>query len=61
MSILKKKKKEEDDELEKILAQIKEDEKEEHGAATVTIQIAGLKELVKAIEALTEAIKKCEE
>ncbi|MEZ0320180.1 MAG: hypothetical protein ABWK05_09375 [Pyrobaculum sp.] len=61
MSILKKRKKEEDDELEKILSQIKEDEKEENGAATVTIQIAGLKELVKAIEALTEAIKKCEE
>ncbi|WP_333639275.1 hypothetical protein [Pyrobaculum aerophilum] len=63
MSILKRKnEKKEEDELEKILSQIKTEEEEEEGnAAVVTIQIAGLKELVKAIEKLTEALKKCEE
>jgi len=62
VSILKRKnEKKEEDELEKILSQIKTEEEEEGNAAVVTIQIAGLKELVKAIEKLTEALKKCEE
>jgi len=63
MSILKKKKKEDeegDDELEKILSQIKDEEESTKGAAVVTIQIAGLNDLVKAIRELTEAVKKCE-
>lgn len=62
MSILKRKKKEDEteDELEKILTQLKDDS-EDKAAAVVTIQIAGLKELVKAVEQLTEALKKCNE
>ncbi|ABO08550.1 hypothetical protein [Pyrobaculum calidifontis] len=63
MSILKKKKKEDeegDDELERILSQIKDEEEGARGAAVVTIQIAGLNDLVKAIRELVEAVKKCE-
>lgn len=62
MSILKRKKKEDEteDELERILTQLKDDS-EDKAAAVVTIQIAGLKELVKAVEQLTEALKKCNE
>ncbi|MEM0369206.1 MAG: hypothetical protein QXK71_02285 [Pyrobaculum sp.] len=60
MSILKRKKKEEgEDELEKILTQLKEEPDEKD--VVVTIQIAGLKELVKAVEQLTDALKKCSE
>ncbi len=63
MSILKKKlkKEEENDELEKILNELKNEPEGGDGVATVTIQIAGLKELVKAVERLTEALKKCGE
>lgn len=63
MSILKKKiqKKEEEDELEKILSQLKEEESEgaANGAAVVTIQIAGLRELVEAVKKLAEALNRC--
>lgn len=63
MSILKKKiqKKEEEDELEKILSQLKEEESEvaTNGAAVVTIQIAGLRELVEAVKKLAEALNRC--
>ncbi len=60
MSILKRKKKEEgEDELEKISTQLKEEPDEKD--VVVTIQIAGLKELVKAVEQLTDALKKCSE
>jgi hypothetical protein len=63
VSILKKKlkKEEESDELEKILNELKDEPEGGGGVATVTIQIAGLKELVKAVERLTEALKKCGE
>jgi len=63
VSILKKKlqKKEEEDDLEKILSELKEDEPNDANNTTVTIQIAGLKELVKAVERLAEALKKCGE
>jgi hypothetical protein len=63
VSILKKKlkKEEESDELEKILNELKDEPEGGDGVATVTIQIAGLKELVKAVERLTEALKKCGE
>jgi hypothetical protein len=63
VSILKKKlkKEEESDELEKILNELKDESEGGDGVATVTIQIAGLKELVKAVERLTEALKKCGE
>jgi hypothetical protein len=63
VSILKKKlkKEEESDELEKILNELKNEPEGGDGVATVTIQIAGLKELVKAVERLTEALKKCGE
>ncbi len=53
MSILKRKR--EEDELEKILSQMRE-EKDCGGGTVVTIQIAGLKELVTAVERLTEAL-----
>ncbi|ABL87560.1 conserved hypothetical protein [Pyrobaculum islandicum DSM 4184] len=59
MSILKRKKKEEEeDDLEKILSELKEND-EGNDVTTVTIQIAGLKELTKAIQELAEAMKKC--
>ncbi len=65
MSILKKKiqKKEEEDELEKILSQLKEEESDEttNGVAVVTIQIAGLRELVEAVKKLAEALNKCDQ
>ena len=63
MSILKKKlkKEEEGDELEKILNELKNEQEDRGGVATVTIQIAGLKELVKAVERLADALKKCGE
>ena len=62
MSILKKKlKKEEGDELEKILNELKNEQEDRGDVATVTIQIAGLKELVKAVERLADALKKCGE
>ena len=63
MSILKKKiqKKEEEDELEKILSQLKEEESDKatNGVAVMTIQIAGLRELVEAVKKLAEALNKC--
>ena len=63
MSILKKKiqKKEEEDELEKILSQLKEEESDvaTNGATVVTIQIAGLRELVEAVKKLAEALNRC--
>jgi len=65
VSILKKKiqKKEEEDELEKILSQLKEEESNEatNGVAVVTIQIAGLRELVEAVKKLAEALNKCDQ
>jgi hypothetical protein len=62
VSILKKKlKKEEGDELEKILNELKNEQEDRGDVATVTIQIAGLKELVKAVERLADALKKCGE
>jgi hypothetical protein len=65
VSILKKKiqKKEEEDELEKILSQLKEEESDEttNGVAVVTIQIAGLRELVEAVKKLAEALNKCDQ
>ncbi|ABP50912.1 MULTISPECIES: hypothetical protein [Pyrobaculum] len=63
MSILKRKQKkdEEEDELERILSELKQQDDEKSEAVSVTIQIAGLKELVKAIEKLTEAVNKCGE
>jgi hypothetical protein len=63
VSILKKKlkKEEEGDELEKILNELKNEQEDRGDVATVTIQIAGLKELVKAVERLAEALKKCGE
>jgi len=63
VSILKKKlkKEEEGDELEKILNELKDEQEDRGDAATVTIQIAGLKELVKAVERLANALKKCGE
>jgi hypothetical protein len=62
VSILKKKlKKEEGDELEKILNELKNEQEDRDDVATVTIQIAGLKELVKAVERLADALKKCGE
>lgn len=65
MSILKKKiqKKEEEDELEKILSQLKEEESDEttNGVAVLTIQIAGLRELVEAVKKLAEALNKCDQ
>ena len=63
MSILRKKiqKKEEEDELEKILSQIKEEESDvaTKSATVVTIQIAGLRELVEAVKKLAEALNRC--
>lgn len=63
MSILKKKiqKKEEEDELEKILSQLKEEESDvaTSSATVVTIQIAGLRELVEAVKKLAEALNRC--
>jgi len=63
VSILKKKiqKKEEEDELEKILSQLKEEESDEatSSATVVTIQIAGLRELVEAVKKLAEALNRC--
>jgi hypothetical protein len=38
-----------------------EQERDRGDVATVTIQIAGLKELVKAVERLADALKKCGE
>lgn len=63
VSILKKKlkKEEEGDELEKILNELKNEQEDRGDVATVTIQIAGLKELVKAVERLADALKKCGE
>jgi hypothetical protein len=63
VSIFKKKlkKEEEGDELEKILNELKNEQEDRGDVATVTIQIAGLKELVKAVERLAEALKKCGE
>ncbi|MCU7787425.1 MAG: hypothetical protein ACPL3C_00540 [Pyrobaculum sp.] len=63
MSILKKRQeKKDEDELEKLLSELKKDEEAEaRDAAVVSIQIAGLRELVRAIEKLTEAVKKCNE
>lgn len=61
MSILKKKLKKEEDELEKILNELKNEQEDRGDVATVTIQIAGLKELVKAVERLADALKKCGE
>ncbi|MFN3804574.1 MAG: hypothetical protein ACK4SY_05925 [Pyrobaculum sp.] len=54
MSILRRKR--EEDELEKILSQIRDTEK--NCETVVTIQIAGLKELVEAIEKLAETLKR---
>jgi len=63
VSILRKKiqKKEEDDELEKILSQLKEEESDvaTSSATVVTIQIAGLRELVEAVKKLAEALNRC--
>ena len=62
MSILKKKiQKKEEDELEKILSQLKEEESDEaaSSATVVTIQIAGLRELVEAVKKLAEALNRC--
>lgn len=65
MSILKKKiqkkEKEEEDELEKILSQLKEEESDvaTSSATVVTIQIAGLRELVEAVKKLAEALNRC--
>jgi len=63
VSILRKKiqKKEEEDELEKILSQLKEEESDEatSSATVVTIQIAGLRELVEAVKKLAEALNRC--
>jgi ribosomal protein S6 len=63
VSILKKKiqKKEEEDELEKILSRLKEEESDvaTNSAAVVTIQIAGLRELVEAVKKLAEALNRC--
>jgi HEAT repeat protein len=63
VSILRKKiqKKEEEDELEKILSQLKEEESDvaTSSAAVVTIQIAGLRELVEAVKKLAEALNRC--
>ena len=63
MSILRKKiqKKEEEDELEKILSQLKEEESDVATSSTtvVTIQIAGLRELVEAVKKLAEALNRC--
>ena len=63
MSILRKKiqKKEEEDELEKILSQLKEEESDvaTKSATVVTIQIAGLRELVEAVKKLAEALNRC--
>jgi HEAT repeat protein len=63
VSILKKKiqKKEEEDELEKILSQLKEEESDvaTSSATVVTIQIAGLRELVEAVKKLAEALNRC--
>lgn len=63
MSILRKKiqKKEEEDELEKILSQLKEEESDiaTSSATVVTIQIAGLRELVEAVKKLAEALNRC--
>ena len=63
VSILKKRQeKKDEDELEKLLSELKKDEEAEaRDAAVVTIQIAGLRELVRAVEKLTEAVKKCNE
>jgi hypothetical protein len=63
VSILKKKlkKEEEGDELEKILNELKNEQEDRGDVTTVTIQIAGLKELVKAVERLADALKKCSE
>jgi hypothetical protein len=63
VSILKKKlkKEEEGNELEKILNELKNEQEDRDDIATVTIQIAGLKELVKAVERLADALKKCGE
>ncbi|AET32969.1 hypothetical protein P186_1550 [Pyrobaculum ferrireducens] len=63
VSILKKRQeKKDEDELEKLLSELKKDEEAEaRDAAVVSIQIAGLRELVRAIEKLTEAVKKCNE
>jgi HEAT repeat protein len=63
VSILRKKiqKKEEEDELEKILSQLKEEESDvaTSSATVVTIQIAGLRELVEAVKKLAEALNRC--
>jgi len=62
VSILKKKiQKKEEDELEKILSQLKEEESDEaaSSATVVTIQIAGLRELVEAVKKLAEALNRC--
>ncbi|MFZ8808494.1 MAG: hypothetical protein ACO2PN_10375 [Pyrobaculum sp.] len=62
MSILKKKiQKKEEDELEKILSQLKEEESDvaTSSATVVTIQIAGLRELVEAVKKLAEALNRC--
>jgi HEAT repeat protein len=65
VSILKKKiqkkEKEEEDELEKILSQLKEEESDvaTSSATVVTIQIAGLRELVEAVKKLAEALNRC--
>jgi len=63
VSILRKKiqKKEEEDELEKILSQLKEEESDVATSSTtvVTIQIAGLRELVEAVKKLAEALNRC--
>jgi len=63
VSIMRKKiqKKEEEDELEKILSQLKEEESDvaTNSATVVTIQIAGLRELVEAVKKLAEALNRC--
>jgi HEAT repeat protein len=62
VSILKKKiQKKEEDELEKILSQLKEEESDvaTSSATVVTIQIAGLRELVEAVKKLAEALNRC--
>lgn len=61
MSILRRKREEDEDELEKLLERIRRDDEGGEGAPkgiVVSIRVEGLEELVKAIEGLTEALKK---